>query len=398
MNEAAPRRSIFGSVMLIGGGLAAVGGAIFAVRKSNKTVEDLSAAINGTAPPAQPAEPDAEPSSPVEAGTGGYVNLRTTGYWPFTARADEQTMEGGTTGAAGWHGKRVVDPATGKRVQLVTVEMHRANPTQYPAVSLSGDSDVWPWGQKIVIPWSDGKTITGRIVDTGSHFHGLNKIYRTMGYEPVDVCVQSSSSKVPGKVTAQVIAGDNWEGGRAISAGGLKGQTVTAGELTEARTSDDYEALARSLESELGGRPREEQIVAGWAIRNRADVLGVSVSDLLAPNGQYGSPQSTGGFTSTRRPSTEKSREASVAVLGASSDTDPTDGAVDFWVPAQQARMRILGDVYRAAAKNGDVATAQKYVRFAGYGSEGDVRVKQAKDGMRLIDVVGSVELLGKIR
>lgn len=384
MSEPTPRRSIFGSVFLIGGGLAAVGGAIFAVRKSNKTVEDLSAAINGTAPPATMVPSD-EPGQPpqVEAGTGGVVACHLTGYWPFSARSDERKMEGGLKDRKG--------------KPLYTLEMHQKDPKSAPYVSVSGDPQIWPYGQRISI--SAWPNAAFRVVDTGSHFSGLSKVYRVMGEEPLDICVDSSSTVVPKHdVTAKIFPGDNFVGGKSVATGGLKGQTVAAGEVIEARTTDDHEALARALESELGGRAREEQIVAGWAIRNRADVLGVSVSDLLAPRGDYGSPQSSGGFASTRRPSTEKSREACCAVLGAHSDTDPTDGAVDFWVPAQQARMRALGDVYRAAAKSGDIATAQKYVRFAGYGSEGDVRVKQAKDGMRLIDVVGSVELLGKVR
>jgi hypothetical protein len=187
---------------LIIGGVATIGtavGALFASRKTTNTVKNAVAGLDKQGAPALP------------MGSGVTVPLRITGYWPYSARPDEMKMEGGTTGAAGWPKRRVVDPATGKRVVLTTVEMHRENPEKYPHVSLSGDPDVWPWGQKIVIPWSDGKPIVGRVVDTGQHFTGANKVFRIVGREPIDVCVASSSTKVIAKTDATVYPGEHWD-------------------------------------------------------------------------------------------------------------------------------------------------------------------------------------------
>lgn len=393
--HATQRRSILGpATLLLGGGLALGGGIFYAVRKSNKTVEGIEKAIAGTTPPTE-VDRSVEPPAP-QAGTGGYVNLRTTGYWPFTASESERKMEGGVHGAAVWRGNKAIDPATGKRPYLVTVEQHRADPSKHPYVSLSGDDAVWPLGQKVIIPWTDGKTIVGRIVDTGQNFRGAKKVYRVAGYEPIDVCVHSKATKVPTKVMAQIVVGDNWEKGRSIAAAGLKGQTVTAG-IVDGRTQQDEEALARAIESETGERSREEQEAAAWSIRNRADALFISVYDLLAPNKAYGAPNKSGGYASTRRAPTETSRALAADVLGAGTATDPTGGAVDFWVPEQQEKLRKLGDVYRAAVSSGDGKKAKKYERYASYGSESDVRLQQTADGLRVLRMVGIIELLGKM-
>lgn len=399
----AARRSWFGPLLLIGGGTAIGTAAIFAYRKSAKTVEDVQKAIAGATPPPQLESPPSVATEdspqfqpPMEAGTGGYVKVRTTGYWPFTAKESERKMEGGVFGAARWREKtdpRVInpakDPSTGKRVKLVTVEMHRQDPVTFPYVSLSGDWDVWPWGQKVIIPWVDGKPIVGRVVDSGSHFHGIGKVFRAVGYEPLDVCVFSSSTKVPKKVTAQIAPGDNWERGIAVSAGNLKGQTIT-GDVIEACTTDDHEALARAIESELGGRTHAEQLAAAWAMRNRADQNGVSLKQLLAPNG-YGK----GGYASTRKVATENSKKIADEVLGSSDD--PTGGATEFWAPEQQTRLNQLGDVYRAAVRSGDESKMKKYARYANYGTEGDVRLQHAMDGLQVRRIVGIIELLGRI-
>ena len=190
------------TVSLIVGGIAAVGTTVAALFASKKTTDEVKNAVAGL---------DKQGAPVLPMGAGVTVPLRLTGYWPYSARPDEQKMEGGTTGAAAWRKKRVVDPATGKRVQLVTVEMHRADPGRYPYVSLSGDPDVWPWGQKLSIPWSDGKPIAARVVDTGQHFTGAGKIFRIVGREPLDVCVQTSATKVIAKTDAMIAPGDHWD-------------------------------------------------------------------------------------------------------------------------------------------------------------------------------------------
>ncbi len=189
---------IVAGVTSIAGGIAGV----FANRKATATTDALKNAVEGK---------DAAGAPVLPRGAGVTVSLNLTGYWPYSARPDEQKMEGGITGAAAWHGKRVVDPATGKRAALITVEMHRSDPSKYSYVSLSGDPDIWPWGQKVVIPWSDGGTIIGRVVDTGQHFTGAKKVFRVVGREPIDVCVASSSTKVIAKTNATVVPGDHWD-------------------------------------------------------------------------------------------------------------------------------------------------------------------------------------------
>jgi len=358
-------RSVVGPLLLIGGGIATTVAIIFAQRKSSATTQSIVEAVNG---------PSVKPGQYPE------VNIRATGYWPFTARDDEKKMEGGTKDRKG-------NP-------LHTVEDFLAGKADF--VSLSGDDAVWPYGQKLLIPWVGGKTIVGRVVDTGSHFRGAGKIYRVVGYEPIDVCVESSKSEVPKKITAQIVPGDSFDKKKDVVVSKLKDQSVSlAGDEGRNVTPADVEALARALESELGGRSREEMLAAGWAIRNRAAKAHVSVSKLLAPKGEFGPAAKTGGFASTRRASTERSREAAEAVLKSSDDV--SGEAVDFWVPSQQVKMRQFGDLYRAAVKSGNVEQAKKYARYANYGTEGDVRVQQARDGLRTTKIVGVVELLGKV-
>lgn len=139
---------------------------------------------------------------------GGKVRLRLTGYWPFTARQDERKMEGGIFDRK--MPKGFEDKPDSKEYQqhvLHTAEQYLADPIHHPFVSLSGDDAIWPYGQEIDIPWTDGRVLRGRVVDTGSHFRGANKVYRTEGYEPIDVCVNSSQTKVPTHVVAQIVGG-----------------------------------------------------------------------------------------------------------------------------------------------------------------------------------------------
>lgn len=140
---------------------------------------------------------------------GGKIKLRLTGYWPFTARPDEAKMEGGFFDRK--MPKGFVNRPDSKEYQqhiLHTVEQHIADPINHPFVSLSGDDAMWPYGQEIDIPWIDGHILRGRVVDTGSHFRGPNKVYRSPGYEPIDICVNSSQTKVATYVVAQVVGNE----------------------------------------------------------------------------------------------------------------------------------------------------------------------------------------------
>lgn len=361
--------------LLLGGGTAALAGlgAWWVLRRINAATAAVEKAV----------------------ATGGIVKAHATGYWPFVEglTAKERLMEGGVKGAASWNGRRVVDPRTGKRVQLHTLEQHLSDPVKYPEVSVSGDPVVWPFGQRLVMsPWPNA---VFRVVDTGGHFTGIHKTFRVFGEEPLDIAVNSSKTFVPKKdVTARIVAGDNWQGGQAVAVSKLKDQTVAGDFIVEGRTSEDREALARMVESELGGRSREEQVAAAWAARNRADLLGVTVQELLAPTGEYGSSSKSGGYASTRRVPTDRARRVAAEVLDAAAESDPTTGAIDYWVPSQQVEMCRLGDVYRAALRSGDDAKANRYARWAQYGSEDEVRDQHRRSGILPTTVVGSVELL----
>jgi hypothetical protein len=362
--------------LLLGGGALTIGGVLLAWRKSAKTAEAVEQAVSGNQPPPLPGQPD----------TRGQVTLKLTHYWPFTARPDEQLMEGA--------------PVDRKGQPLHTVEDFLAGKSDY--VSLAGDYTIFPYGQKILIPWGN-KTLVGRVVDTGGHFHGGSKLYRVTGAEPIDVCVFDRKSAPPKSVVVgKIVAGDNFDSGKSIAAAGLKGQTimtgtVLGGEVLDAHTNSDVEALARAIESELGGQRHEEQRAAAWAMRNRAAASGVTLSAMLVPLGVYGPSRVTGGYASTRKAPTPGAIEVATEVLDSPASADPTGGAVEFWIPQLQTQMHELASLYSAAVRLGDRTRAEKYERFAGYGSEVDIRARQEEDGLQVTCVVGAVELLGKV-
>lgn len=262
--------------------------------------------------------------------------------------------------------------------------------------SLSGDPALWPYGQKLLIPWVDGRVLVGRVVDTGSHFAGATKVYRVLGAEPIDVCVAASSTLVPKLVDATVVFGDHLDKpGKEVATSRI-GKPTVAG-IVDGYTTDDYHALSRMVASERPAAPAVEKCAVAWSARNRAEVLGVSIHDLLAPEGKYGPQGSVGGrdFASTRRAPTTESDAVVEEVLAASASADPTFGAIDFWVPSLQDKMRGLGDVGRIAAARGDEKRAQKYSRWADYmNGEDDVRAAHAAHGLKVVAVIGDVELL----
>jgi hypothetical protein len=192
---------------LIGGGVATLGALLFARKKSGDTVSDVQNAIAGVK------EDAAGNLVPVPLGGGPTVALRLTGYWPFTARADEQKMEGGVKDRKGQPLHTLEDFQNGKA----------------PFVSCAGDYTIWPYGQRFALDEFPG--VVFRVVDTGGHFFGAGKLYRAVGTEPIDVCVNSSSTKLPKIVQAKIIPGDNFAKGKDIAYGKFKDQTVTAGDL-----------------------------------------------------------------------------------------------------------------------------------------------------------------------
>jgi hypothetical protein len=202
------KKAVTGGMFLIGGGVIAAGAVWYASRKSRQTVDVIREAIRDV--PLLDSTGEFAPSDPNR----GRFAAHLTGYWPFTARDDERKMEGGVNDRRG--------------NKLHTLEQHIADPVAHPFVSVAGDDQVFPYGQRLEISAWPGKTF--RVVDTGGHFRGAGKLYRVLGEEPLDICVDSSKTIVPKKnVTARIVSGDNFESGRAVATAGIKSQNVVLG-------------------------------------------------------------------------------------------------------------------------------------------------------------------------
>lgn len=181
------------SVMLALASTAAAGGALLlAGQKAKRTAEATAQAI----------------------ATGGAFKARLTGYWPFSAKDSERQMEGGI------HDRR--------SRPLHTLEQHQRDPAAHPFVSVSGDDAIFPYGQRLSIDTWPGSVF--RVVDTGGHFRGARKVYRVTGSEPLDICVDSSKTKVIPNASVQIIKGDHFDKpGKEVAASGFQGQRVAIG-------------------------------------------------------------------------------------------------------------------------------------------------------------------------
>lgn len=196
--------------------VAGVGGAIAVLlgnRKAEKQATALKDAISSGKVPDDVAD-DVAPAI-VQTSAGPQFAVHATGYWPYSAREDEKQMEGG------------VDDRKGK--PIITLEMHTADPVKYPYVSVSGDDNIFPYGQRLSINAWPGKVF--RVVDTGSHFRGTNKVYRVMGEEPLDFAVDSSKTEIPKRdVLATIVVGDTFDKStKVVAADKFKGQSVAVG-------------------------------------------------------------------------------------------------------------------------------------------------------------------------
>jgi hypothetical protein len=89
-----------------------------------------------------------------------------------------------------------------------------------PFVSVSGDYEIFPYGQRIALSAWPG--VIFRVVDTGSHFFGVGKIFRIVGREPLDICVATSSTPVVAEQDATLYPGDHFEkAGKEVAYGKL---------------------------------------------------------------------------------------------------------------------------------------------------------------------------------
>lgn len=214
--------------LIVGGGIASLAAVFFAVRKSSETTDAIKDAL-------APVSPYAPARAPAQ------LNAVLTHYWPFKENltAKERRMEGGVNDS--------------NSQPLSTVEDFLSGKSDH--VSIAGDDAIFPYGQKVLIPWA-GKTLVGRITDTGGNFRGLNKVYRVEGREPLDVCVFSSANKPPNKrVTVTLVPGDDWAsrkkrtGVKSIVASKFKDQTVVIGveAVAEALVDAYYASLEEGL-------------------------------------------------------------------------------------------------------------------------------------------------------
>lgn len=228
-----------GGWFLIGGGLTTLVAALWASKKSSDTTSAIEKAL-------APVNPSMPSSTPRPSATFDAV---LTHYWPFKENmsAKERLMEGGVHDT--------------NSQPLYTVEDFLAGKSDH--VSISGDDAIFPYGQKVLIPWGN-RTLVGRVTDTGGHFRGLNKVYRVEGREPLDVCVFSAANKPPNKrVTVTLIPGDDWAhkkrtSVKTVATARFKDQTVLTGEdapdahrlhfaAAEAIVGAYYEALQKGL-------------------------------------------------------------------------------------------------------------------------------------------------------
>lgn len=199
---------MIGKVLTISGGIIGAGAAVLGIVNWSKGTQAIKNAVA--------ADPVPLPPSAAVLANLPVFNVRLTGYWPYQSGLSEKErkMEGG-------HNDRKGKP-------LITLEMHQKDPSKYPYVSVAGDYEIFPYGQRLIISaWPDS---VFRVVDTGGHFYGAGKLYRLAGHEPLDICVDSSQTTVPKKgTTAKIVPGDNWEKGKAVAVAKMKDQSVQVG-------------------------------------------------------------------------------------------------------------------------------------------------------------------------
>lgn len=206
------------SGLLIGGGLAAAGVAIFWIsrKKSTETTDVLKAAL--TLPPST--------GGPTNMDNLPKVKIHATGYWPYHAAAGTDAkakkMEGGTKDRRGR--------------PIHTLEQHLRDPVAHPYVSVAGDFEIWPDGQRISLsPWPNA---IFRVVDTGGNFYGAKKVYRVVGEEPLDIAVDGPQTRVPKKdVVATIYPGDNWGGAGLRPKAAEKGALVSLDRFKDQKVS-----------------------------------------------------------------------------------------------------------------------------------------------------------------
>lgn len=110
--------------------------------------------------------------------------------------------------------------------------------------------------------------------------------------------------------------------------------------------SDEVEALARVIRSEIGIGTPQQQLHVAWATRNLAASRGQTVAEMAC---QPCGPQVRGRPVSSRQRATPADRALARLVLEADVRLDPTGGATHFVNPALQDELAKKG---RAGYRN----------------------------------------------
>jgi hypothetical protein len=105
--------------------------------------------------------------------------------------------------------------------------------------------------------------------------------------------------------------------------------------------SDDVEALARVIQSEVGRGTLAERLAIGWCARNRAAARSLSIARLVCS--PCGKSSGNARPFSTMLPGTTASRELAAVILASPQSEDPTQGATNCFEPNLQNRLHRAG-------------------------------------------------------
>lgn len=147
-------------------------------------------------------------------------------------------------------------------------------------------------------------------------------------------------------------------------------------DLSDLSDNETQDLLARALESRP---PLDEKQAVAWVCRNRARVLGTTVGAMLKD-----------GYIATDKTPSDISQKVAKAVLALPDDADPTDGAIDYFCPAEQDYYHNVSIAHRAAVVAGDEEGECEPIDSAD-----DVRDQYASAGLRTVAEVGELELMG---
>lgn len=167
----------------------------------------------------------------------------------------------------------------------------------------------------------------------------------------------------------------------------------------EAPTSDDVEALARVMTSELGSGSDEERRAIGWCVRERASIAGKSIYDLEAPAGQWGEQGAHPPRPfSSRQPANARDTALATDILLQPLSKNPYPDAAQFFEPGAQDTLYRNGVAYRqgggACKDTSPTGSMPQYFRARCYFHDAQsIRDKWQSEGASQVATVGRIEL-----